>query len=1088
MATPLKVELGIDDGQLTQTLAKDTKSAQDFAQEVRQSASAVDDEVKARVRNAAQYNNYKQQLRMAVKEVQNLTIAYRNLSREEKAGAVGQEFQRRIDAAKAKAADLTDTIGDLNEEIKHLASDTTTLDAFKDSISTVRDAFGAWIAIAQATGAETENLEDTVKTLGTVYLAANGVIKVFSAFQKNSSLMVAANAIVNKAAAASIVLKTAAEKIGIRVTRQATVSQLALNAAIKASPYVLIASVIIGAVTALYQWTKANKEAQKEVDAHKKRIEELREQQQRWYKSVGDAAGNLIGKYHKLSDEWKKLQTTSQKNKWIKENANEFKNLGLKILTVSDAENAFVKNTNKVVQALQLRARAMALEQKMMESYKEYYSRDEELSTYKRKVWKKGDTAPRETLEKAGVRPDNLTMSGDKKLTSQADIDKLNAYEAKKSKDLNTQKRADNNKRIQAEEKRYAQAIDAIIKKQKNLGLGTMLSTGTTTPEYPEKTSGSSSSKKEKEEEKALKGSLEALRKEKSDLQKILEKGTWEAHGKTFEGVRNEINDLDKQIKDKEFILGFNMDPASVSLETLQEQFDKLYAKSRMQRPKIGLNDEDAMKKIKAHKAQIESVRRMYQVLTDRKYELGLDVHQPEEAISELYDKLDKLTERLSEVETIASPDFSDVMKQFDELFAEVQAKKVEMDVELNVDSNTLDSFMAQIKSDASELHDLSISPDVDTDEAQKRIAELTRSLQQTKQAFEKEKIAIVPDISKVQPSLNAMENRLSALQDKLKSATTIDDKDVQKVSEEIRKLYKDIQKKRVELNVDVIANDEKLENLKKRIENTPMTIEASKSSFQKAVPQEQPGKKDYEGQLAAIEQQMDFNDSLIDQLKEIAEEYKNLGDAGKEGFEEVSDKIKETQEAQDALAESAKKVDKQNKKQKKNAKNWESAADAVGSFGDAMSALGSATESPELNVAGIIAQAIAELSLNGMKSLAACTTPWEYIAAAAGIIATIAATAAQVHSAVGSYATGGIVPGNSYSGDRVNAHLNSGEMVLNSSHINKLWNFINSPMDTGVAPSTTGQVEFFIQGDMLRGVLKNTNRKLARQGRNTKI
>jgi uncharacterized membrane-anchored protein YhcB (DUF1043 family) len=627
MATPLKVELGIDDGQLTQTLAKDTKSAQDFAQEVRQSATAVDDEVKARVRNAAQYNNYKQQLRMAVKEVQNLTIAYRNLSREEKAGAVGQEFQRRIDAAKAKAADLTDTIGDLNEEIKHLASDTTTLDAFKASISTVRDAFGAWIAIAKATGAETESLEDTVNALGTVYLAANGAISVFTAFQKNSTMMVAASAITNKAAAASIVLKTAAEKIGIRVTRQATVAQLALNAAIKASPYVLIASVIIGAVTALYQWTKANKEAQKEVDAHKKRIEELREQQQRWYKSVGDAAGNLVSKYKKLSDEWKKLQTTSQKNKWIKENANEFKNLGLKILTVTDAENAFVKNTNKVVQALQLRARAMALEQKMMESYKDYYSKDEELSTYNRKVWKKGDTAPRETLEKAGVRPDNLSLSGDKKLTSQADIDKLNAYEAKKAKDLNAQKRADNNKRIQAEEKRYAQAIDALIKKQKNLGLGTMLSTGTTTPEYPEKTSGSSSSKKEKEEEKALKGSLEALRKEKSDLQKILEKGTWEAHGKTFEGVRNEINDLDKQIKDKEFILGFNTDPASVSLETLQEQFDKLYAKSRMQRPKITLDDEDAMKKIKAHKAQIQSVRRMYQVLTDRKYELGLDIH-----------------------------------------------------------------------------------------------------------------------------------------------------------------------------------------------------------------------------------------------------------------------------------------------------------------------------------------------------------------------------------------------------------------------------------------------------------------------------
>ena len=277
------------------------------------------------------------------------------------------------------------------------------------------------------------------------------------------------------------------------------------------------------------------------------------------------------------------------------------------------------------------------------------------------------------------------------------------------------------------------------------------------------------------------------------------------------------------------------------------------------------------------------------------------------------------------------------------------------------------------------------------------------------------------------------METRLSALQEKLKSATTIDDADVKKISEEIRTLYKDIQNKRVELNVDVIANDEKLDALKKRVEQTPMSIEATKSTFEKTVPQEQPGKKDYEGQLSVIEQQMDFNDSLIEQLKQIAEEYEKLGDAGKEGYEQVTKKIQETQEAQDELVASAKKVDKQNKRQKKSAKNWDAAAEAVGNFGDALSSLGSATESPELNVAGIIAQAIAELSLNGMKSLAACTTPWEYIAAAAGIIATIAATAAQIHSAVGSYASGGLVPGNSYSGDRLTARVNSGEMILNS-------------------------------------------------------
>lgn len=92
MSTPLKVLMGIDDGQLTQTLAKDTRQAQEMAEEVRKTADAVKEEAEVRANNAAQYNNYKRQLREAVKEVQNLTIQYRNLSKEEKAGAVGQVF------------------------------------------------------------------------------------------------------------------------------------------------------------------------------------------------------------------------------------------------------------------------------------------------------------------------------------------------------------------------------------------------------------------------------------------------------------------------------------------------------------------------------------------------------------------------------------------------------------------------------------------------------------------------------------------------------------------------------------------------------------------------------------------------------------------------------------------------------------------------------------------------------------------------------------------------------------------------------------------------------------------------------------
>lgn len=64
------------------------------------------------------------------------------------------------------------------------------------------------------------------------------------------------------------------------------------------------------------------------------------------------------------------------------------------------------------------------------------------------------------------------------------------------------------------------------------------------------------------------------------------------------------------------------------------------------------------------------------------------------------------------------------------------------------------------------------------------------------------------------------------------------------------------------------------------------------------------------------------------------------------------------------------------------------------------------------------------------------------------GIVA--AAGAVQIASIIASkptppsFATGGIVPGNSYSGDRVQANVNSGEMILNAAQQRSLWEAAN--------------------------------------------
>ena len=88
--------------------------------------------------------------------------------------------------------------------------------------------------------------------------------------------------------------------------------------------------------------------------------------------------------------------------------------------------------------------------------------------------------------------------------------------------------------------------------------------------------------------------------------------------------------------------------------------------------------------------------------------------------------------------------------------------------------------------------------------------------------------------------------------------------------------------------------------------------------------------------------------------------------------------------------------------------------------------------EDPAAKVAGTIAQAIATIALTFAKSLEGTFTPWDWIAAAAAGTATMISTIAAIKSATaGSYEQGGIVPGNSYTGDNLTANVNSGELIL---------------------------------------------------------
>lgn len=275
--------------------------------------------------------------------------------------------------------------------------------------------------------------------------------------------------------------------------------------------------------------------------------------------------------------------------------------------------------------------------------------------------------------------------------------------------------------------------------------------------------------------------------------------------------------------------------------------------------------------------------------------------------------------------------------------------------------------------------------------------------------------------------SLSDLENQLSDLQKKYKDGLiTLTPSDYQK---KVNDLTKAIENKKIELGLFVPEDkiSKQLEALTEK--NGKIARQQSYSSFDVAVGNDKPNS---ERDLSYIQTQMNFNDSLIKQLQELQNEYAKLGDKGADAYKLLGEEIESTKTKQSELSETAKQYAEQNKKIEENAQKWGTVADMVNSAGSAFSSLGSAFESPELNIAGIIAQAIASVIQGYSTASAQAGTlgPFAWAAFALSGLAQIAAVISQIHSLSG-YAQGGIVGGGSYVGDSQIIRVNSGEAVL---------------------------------------------------------
>lgn len=332
-----------------QDTADDTsKSLKEMGDKGSKGASDMLKEMSQFENGARSVSDYRKQLGQLQKQIVDLTVNYRSMSAEMQNSAKGMEIKSLLDEATERASVLRDAIGDVQQEIKNMASDTVVWDGLKEGVEGVSGAMQA-IASAGVLGEKsTEKLVAVIAKLQAIEKTTNAVIKIGNMLQKNSAAVQA--------------IRTLQIKAQTLATGKATVAQAALNAVMKANPVVLLVTAIAALAAGLLVLTRNTNKAKEAQEAENKAIEKAKEKFEDYKSTVGGAVGDVVGKFRSLQVSYRNLSSEMEKKEWIEKNKTAFDQLGLAVTDVNSADAIFVKNSDAVIAALKARAKANALQ------------------------------------------------------------------------------------------------------------------------------------------------------------------------------------------------------------------------------------------------------------------------------------------------------------------------------------------------------------------------------------------------------------------------------------------------------------------------------------------------------------------------------------------------------------------------------------------------------------------------------------------------------------------------------------------------------------------------------------------------------
>lgn len=346
--------------------------------------------------------------------------------------------------------------------------------------------------------------------------------------------------------------------------------------------------------------------------------------------------------------------------------------------------------------------------------------------------------------------------------------------------------------------------------------------------------------------------------------------------------------------------------------------------------------------------------------------------------------------------------------------------------------------------------------------------------------------------IDKLTPAVNRIdENNNKGRGTKTESKTDIDLLPKEnKLDRQLDAWFKDFNKKIATKTKESAEMNKGVANID--ILNSPQKIQGTENAIQKAL-QVDDIKFDFSALPEAMQDAAEKAAQKLDRLGEAMaiagqQRAKFMAAGDTKGVEEMDKQLSKLTEDYNKQSEEVGKYVKRSEEVKNLSNSFQSVGDTVGALGGLFSSLGDATDDAGMKTMGIIAETLATMALSFANALKSCTTWYEWVAFGITGMTQLVSMVSQVKQlTAGGYAEGGIVPGNSFAGDKVMAMVNSGEMILNTHQQKNLFDMLNGITGTGISSSKielTGK----IRGKDLLLVQKNYNTIGSKSGQSIKI